>query len=71
MEIEDWIVIFILNEIYREIRWKGFEMNLVELEVFGFIIIFGVFEKEEVEVMWDCIMGFVEEWLGSKFDLES
>lgn len=71
MQIGDWSATPLLNELYREIRDKGLETNLAELEAFGFTTIPGALSAEDIEQMRSRILELSETKLGVRLDLES
>nr|WP_070960799.1 phytanoyl-CoA dioxygenase family protein [Hyphomonas sp. Mor2] len=68
MDIGDWSATPILNELYKEIREKGLETNLAELEAFGFTTIPGALSPDEVSAMRARILELSEERLGMDLD---
>jgi Phytanoyl-CoA dioxygenase (PhyH) len=71
MEIGDWSGTPDLNGVYREVRARGLETNLAELEAFGFTVIEGALTTAQAAAARDAIIAIAKQRLGRKLDLEN
>ncbi|HXZ86265.1 MAG TPA: phytanoyl-CoA dioxygenase family protein [Myxococcota bacterium] len=70
MEIGDWPSTRDLNELYREIRARGLEPKLAELDAFGFTTIEGALGPDLVKRLRAAILQVAEERHGRRLDLD-
>lgn len=71
MDIGNWSATPILNELHCEIREKGLEGNLAELESYGFTVVEGAFDPETTMALRDRIIEIAEDVNKRSFDLEN
>src|SRR6185437_11278850 len=71
MDIGDWSATPDLVDIYRDIRARGLESNLAELEAFGFTVIRDALTPAQVKALRDRILEISEQRKGQTLDLEN
>jgi hypothetical protein len=71
MEIGDWTATPDLNDIYREIRERGLESNLAELEAYGFTVVEGALDPDTTRALRERILEIAEARMGRKLDPET
>jgi hypothetical protein len=71
MDIGEWTATPDLNDIYREVRARGLETNLAELEAFGFTVIEGALTPRQTAAARNAILEISEQRLGRRLDLEN
>lgn len=68
MDIGDWPATRGFNELYRELRQRGLEPRIAELEAFGFTVIPDVLEPASVSRLRDRMIELTESELGVTID---
>ena len=71
MKIEDWPSSKYLSPLYREIRERGLESNIAELEAFGFTMIENFLTQDEIEHTKSTILRVAERRLGRTLDISN
>jgi ectoine hydroxylase-related dioxygenase (phytanoyl-CoA dioxygenase family) len=71
MEIADWSAAPDLVDIYREIRERGLETNLAELEAFGFTVIPNALAPEQTKALRERIIEISEQRKDITLDVEN